>query len=208
MQALKVKMSPDRFAPNAKRKKRFRSLLAAGVAIVGFPIWALAAVLLDLNGNRSDPGGHWDAIVVAGCKVKPDGRASLSLVRRTTKAVALWQAGRAPVIVLTGGSGQWPPAEAEAAAVVARSLGVPDQSLILESRSRDTAENARFASQVTPAKRIIVVTDTYHVRRCEWFFRRYFDTVVGVGVVSPGASRAVGAFREAIAVAYYVIVRP
>ncbi len=198
-------MSPDRLPSSLKRRKRRRSLLAAGAAIVGFPIWVAAAVGLDVSGHRQDPGGQWDAIVVAGCKVNPDGRASPSLVRRTTRAVSLWQAGRAPIIVLTGGSGKWPPTEAEAAAVVARSLGVPDRNLILESRSIDTAENARFASQLTPAKRIIVVTDTYHVCRCEWFFRRYFHTVVGVGVVSPSVHRAVGAFREAIAVAYYLL---
>jgi len=198
-------MSSDRLLPSLKCGKRCRSLLAAGAAIVGFPIWAAAAVVLDANGHRPDPGGQWDAIVVAGCKVNPDRRASLSLVRRTTRAVALWQAGRAPVIVLTGGSGEWPPTEAEAAAVIARNLGVPDRNLILESRSINTAENARFASQLTPAKRVIVVTDTYHVFRCEWLFRQYFDTVVGVGVVSPLAQRAVGAFREAIAIAYYSI---
>ena len=200
-------MLPARLPPNVKRSVRFWSLLAAGVAIVGFTIWATTAVVLDVSGRRQDPRGQWDAIVVAGCKVNRDGRASPSLVRRTTRAVALWQAGRAPVIVLTGGRGKWPPTEAEAAAVVARSLGVPDRNLILESRSLDTAENARCASLLTPAKRIIVVTDTYHVVRCEWFFRRYFDTVVGVGVVSPIAQRAVGAFREAIAIAYYSIVR-
>jgi uncharacterized SAM-binding protein YcdF (DUF218 family) len=198
-------MFPDRSPLSLKRTNQWRSLLAAGVAIVGFPIWAATAVALDDNGHREDPGGKWDAIVVAGCRVNLDGRASLSLVRRTAKAVALWQAGRAPVIVLTGGSGKWPRTEAEAAAEVARSLGVPARNLVLESRSKDTAENARFASQVTSAQRIIVVTDTYHVRRCEWFFRRHFQTVVGVGVVSPNAQRAIGAFREAIAVAYYLL---
>lgn len=201
-------MSPDRVVPSSqKRRKRYRLLLTASAALVGFPIWVATAVVLDAIGHRQDPGGKWDAIVVAGCGVNPDGRASLALVRRTTKAVELWQAGRAPVIVLTGGSGKRTPlTEAEAAAVVARSLGVPDRNLILESRSIDTAENARFVSQITSAQRIIVVTDTYHVRRCEWFFRRHFNTVVGVGVVSPNVQRALGAFREAIAFAYYLLL--
>jgi uncharacterized SAM-binding protein YcdF (DUF218 family) len=179
--------------------------MVTGMAIVGFPIWFSIAVLLDIYGNRGDPGGYWDAIVVAGCRVKPDGHASLSLVRRTQKAVELWKAGRAPVIVLTGGMGNWPPTEAQAAAALAEELGVPRQNLILENRSTNTLENARNAAALLTKRRIIVVTDRYHVRRCEWMFRKYFDTVTGVGVVSPLAQRASGAFREALAYVYYMM---
>jgi uncharacterized SAM-binding protein YcdF (DUF218 family) len=180
--------------------------MAVGVAIVGFPIWVVAAILLDISGHRRDPGGNWDAIIVAGCRVNPDGQASLSLVRRTEKAVELWRAGRAPVILFTGGLGKWPPTEAQAAANVAIQLGVPAKDLILEDRSTNTLENARNAAALLPKRRIVVVTDTYHVRRCEWFFGKYFESVVGVGAVSPLPQRATGSFREAIAYAYYLLV--
>jgi uncharacterized SAM-binding protein YcdF (DUF218 family) len=186
-------------------KQRIRLAMAAGVAVVGFPVWVTSAVLLERDGHRADPDGNWDAIVVAGCRVMFDGRPSLALVRRTEKAVQLWRAGRAPVIVLTGGVGRWPPSEAEAAARVARSLGVPDASLVLEERSTNTEQNARYARKLVSGERIIVVSDTYHVRRCEWFFRRHFQHVTGVGVVSPFAERASGAFRESIAYAYYSV---
>jgi len=187
------------------RGKRSRAVLAIGAAVVGFPIWVAAAVALDVSGRRSDPTGHWDAIVVPGCLVLPNGQPSASLVRRTTKAVELWRKGRAPVIVLTGGVVNWPPAEAVAAARTARDLGVPESALLVESQSRNTAENARLAREVAPFARIVVVTDRYHVRRCEWFFREYFEVVQGVGVTSPFFERAKGAFREAIAYAYYLL---
>lgn len=181
--------------------------MAGGVAVIGFPVWTLSAALLDYDGHRPDPTGKWDAIVVAGCRVLPDGRASLSLTRRTEKAVQLWRAGRAPVIVLTGGVGRWPRSEAAAAAEVARSLGVPEQQLILEARSKNTLQNARYAREQLSGERVIVVSDTYHVRRCEWFFRRHFAAVAGVGVVSPLVERATGAFRESMAFAYYLLAR-
>src|SRR5512141_1327731 len=92
----------------AQRARRLCYLVATGAAILGFPAWVAIALLLDIIGARSDPGGRWDAIVVAGCRVNPDGHASLSLVRRTEKAVELWRAGRAPIILLTGGQGKWP----------------------------------------------------------------------------------------------------
>ena len=193
---------------NSPRTKRSFHLFAIGAAIVGFPIWVATAIALDIMGHRSDPTGHWDAIVVAGCPVRQDGQPSPSLLRRTTKAVELWRQGLAPIIVLTGGVVNWPPAEAVAAARTARELGVPESALLVESQSKNTAENARLAREIAPFARIIVVTDRYHVRRCEWFFREYFEVVRGVGVVSPFFARAKGAFREAIAYAYYWVSPP
>jgi uncharacterized SAM-binding protein YcdF (DUF218 family) len=165
------------------------------------------AVALDAYGQRSDPQGTYDAIVVAGCRVLPDGSPSLSLVRRTTKAVELWRRGAAPLIALTGGSRDALPAESMVAAEVARKLGVPESALVLEIHSTSTAENARCLRALVTFNRIVVVTDSFHVFRCEWFFGKYFQEVRGVGVLSPLSHRTRGAFREAVAIAYYVVLR-
>ena len=191
----------------ASRPSRLRRF-APVILLMGLPVWTAAGIALDIYGHRVDPDGIWDAIVVAGCRVLPSGRPSLSLLRRTVKAVELWKRGLAPVIVLTGGVGEHPPAEAIAAAQVARSLGVPDSALVVEDRSRSTLENARFAHERLAANRVIVVTDAYHVLRCEWFFRLYFQRVQGVGVVSPWLERARGATREALAIGYFIVSRP
>jgi uncharacterized SAM-binding protein YcdF (DUF218 family) len=174
-------------------------------AVAGFPVWCGVAIALDWYGRRPDPSGHFDAIVVAGCRVMPSGQPSLSLTRRTTKAVELWRQGLAPMIVFTGGVRDFPPAESAAAAAVARNLGVPDTAMLLEGKSTSTAENARFLRALVDFNRIVVVTDSYHVRRCEWFFGKYFREVRGVGVVSPWPYRARDAFREALAYAYYIV---
>ncbi len=184
--------------------KRRPPIWAIAAAAAGFPIWCGLAIALDRYGHRPDPGGHFDAIVVAGCRVMPNGQPSLCITRRTTKAVELWRRGLAPVIVLTGGIGAFPPAESSAAAAVARGLGVPDSAMILESKSTSTAENARFSRALVDFNRIVVVTDSYHVRRCEWLFGKYFGEVRGVGVAAPWPYRARGAFREALAYAYYI----
>ena len=113
---------------------------ALAVVAAGLPVWTTVAIALDVYGHRDDPGGCWDAIVVAGCPVMRNGQPSQSLFRRTSKAVELWQKGRAPVIVLTGGAGESTPAEAVAAAAVARRMGVPESAMILEDKSRTTLE--------------------------------------------------------------------
>ena len=173
---------------------------AVGLLLLG---WALAALSLDVYGQRAAPvSGTWDAIVVAGCKVMPDGRPSPALERRVRRAVELWRAGRAPLLVFTGGVGVNPPAEAVVSAALARSLGVPESAIVREERSTTTAENARFAAEAVRARRILVVSDTYHVFRCERLFRRHFAEVRGVGSTPELYPRVRFALREVAAVAY------
>ena len=168
-------------------------------------LWLGAAVSLDTYGRRAAASDAWDAIVVAGCRVMPDGQPSNALKARTHKAVDLWRQGLAPVIVFTGGVGDTPPAESIAAGNLALSLGVPASAVVLESTSASTEENARNAAGILGGGRIIVVSDAYHVFRCERVFARYFDEVRGAGAISPITTRSRGAFREVLAVGYYAV---
>ena len=175
---------------------------ALGVIIFGLS-WCALGVALDRYGQR-DVAGRFDAIVVAGCRVDPNGRASLTLARRTRHAVALFERGVAPKLVFTGGVGDYPPSEAEAAAVIARRAGVPGSAIVLEDRSTSTEENARFAAElIGEDARIVVVSDAYHIFRSQRVFRRYFAEVVGSGSLGPRSIRARGALREVLAVGIY-----
>lgn len=174
--------------------------------LIGATLWAVVAGALDRYGQRSAPAGAWDAIVVAGCRVRPDGTASPALKRRTELAVELWREGRAPKIVLTGGVGKNPPSEARAAAAYAKGLGVPDDALVLEEKSTSTDENARYAADLIGRQRVLVVTDAYHVFRAERVFRRYFEDVRGVGSIGGTTVRVRGALREVAAVAVYAVL--
>jgi uncharacterized SAM-binding protein YcdF (DUF218 family) len=174
------------------------------VMVLCLGVWVALAVALDRYGHRTIDGDGWDAIVVAGCRVDPDGTPSLALKRRTRRAVALWKEGVAPRIVFTGGIGTWPPSEASAAASWAESLGVPRSALVLEERSTSTEENARFAAELLGADaRIVVVTDSYHVFRAERVFGRFFAEVRGSGSEPSWDVRTKGGLREVLAVAAY-----
>lgn len=152
--------------------------------------------------------GQWDAIVVLGCRVFPDGQPSRALAARVEAAVELYRQGRAARVVLTGGVGEAGIAEAEVAATLAESLGVPRDDLIVEARSTSTEQNARFAAQMIEGRRILIVTDAYHVFRSELVFERYFDEVHGVGTLNPRWwPRVKGALREVAAVAGYGLLR-
>ncbi len=168
-------------------------------------LYAGAAVWLDRYGRREPAGAAFEAIIVLGCRVYPDGRPSRSLVGRVERAVALFDEGRAPRLVLTGGFGDAPISEARAAAAIARSLGVPKEALILEERSTSTEENAREAALLLSAERVLVVTDSYHVFRAERVFGRYFACARGAGARGRGSARLRGALREVAAVGAYAL---
>lgn len=177
------------------------------VALGGALSWSALAWGLDRYGQRRpEPEGRWDAIVVLGCRVFPDGQPSVALARRVQKAAELFEAGRADVLVLTGGRGDTGVVEAEVAATVAESLGVPRSAMVLETRSTSTDENARFAAEAIAGRRVLVVTDAYHVLRSERVFARHFVEVHVVGTVSPRWwPRLQGALREVVALAGYAV---
>jgi len=174
-------------------------------AVVGVGLWVAAATGVDLVGSRSSPEGTWDAIVVPGAKVYADGGLSAPMRDRTLRAVELWRAGVAPRIVISGGLCSYAGAtQAEAGAALAEQRGVPRESLVLEKRAFNTEENARFTAELLGPVRVVVVTDTYHVLRCELVFGRFFAEVEGVGVAPPPTVRAKMALREVLALTSYL----
>lgn len=165
--------------------------------------WVVGAAALDAWGRTRAPDGRYDAIVVAGCRIDPDGTPSPALEWRVRLAVDLWRRGVAPRLVFTGGVGTYPPSEAVGAAALAEALGVPRRVMVLEDRSTSTEENAALAAQEVRADRVLVVTDAYHVFRARRVFDRHFAEVDAVGSTYGQWSRLRGALREVLAVAAY-----
>lgn len=163
------------------------------------------ASMLDVYGQRRPSKSKYDAIIVLGCRVQPDGTPSLALQARTRKAVELYNKGYADKIVLTGGVGDYAPAESVAAMQYATTtLNVDPSVFVLEQESTSTEENAEFAKKVLPTgDAVLVVSDSYHILRSEKVFRRYFEEVDGVGRVPIPAVRIKGAIREVAALIAY-----
>lgn len=177
-------------------------VLASTYLVVGF--------VLDRYGLHH-VAGEMDAIVVAGCRVMPGGRPSTALRRRAELAARLWHEGKAPLIVLTGGVGENPPSEASVAAEVVVNLGVPRSAIRLEDDSTSTEENARFAARILRDElgrdaSVIVVSDSYHVFRCERVFGRHFASATGTGSKGDAWPRVKGSLREVVALSAYAVL--
>lgn len=91
-------------------------------------------------------------------------------------AARLWHAGKAPIILCTGGLAPLSRASAPECPEVAgflRDLGVPDPALRVESASRTTAENARETRRLLGnGGRVLLVTSARHMPRALVAFRR------------------------------------
>lgn len=186
----------------SRDSRRWRlGVLVSAIALGGG--WLLGATILDHYGARHTDADRADAIVVLGAGVLQSGKASPPLARRTLRAVELWKAGVAPVIVMTGGLGPHPPSQALVSRALAIENGVPPSAILVEATSHNTWENARNASKVSGAKRVVIVTDAFHIYRATAMFEQHFEAVAAVGVVARPYNRARGALREVISVTYY-----
>lgn len=119
-----------------------------------------------------------DAIVVLGNRPPLDenGQVAPETARRVRRGVALFQAGLAPLMVVTGGRSPSGAIEADVMAAYARELGVPEEAILREPRARDTAENAGYSiallceDRADCAPSVIVVSSPYHLRRAVRLF--------------------------------------
>ena len=123
-----------------------------------------------------------DAIVVLGGAVggpEPP-RITLDLTDaadRVLHAARLYRAGKAPVIVISGGAISWLGSDIPEAGSIQSLLeewGVPGASILTESASRNTYENAVFTRQLLAAhelQRVLLVTSAMHMPRALATFR-------------------------------------
>jgi uncharacterized SAM-binding protein YcdF (DUF218 family) len=119
--------------------------------------------------------------VVLGC------RPAAGLARRLDHGIRLFQAGAAPVMLLSGG-GSGPVPESETMRRMALARGVPEAAVLLEPGSHDTIENAREAARllrVSGGRRVLLVSDRVHLPRAALLFRVAGLRIAGWGAVPP-----------------------
>ncbi|MEM9067306.1 MAG: YdcF family protein [Myxococcota bacterium] len=127
---------------------------------------------------RAEPLRNADAIVVLGNRPPVDDTGAIrpELRRRIETGVALFQAGRAPILVVTGGVAPSGHVEAEVMRDHAVSQGVPQGRIRMEPNARDTIENAGFTLRMLCgddphcAPSIIVVSTPFHLPRARRLF--------------------------------------
>ncbi|MCL2626577.1 MAG: YdcF family protein [Cystobacterineae bacterium] len=164
-------------------KWSFKTALGLGVAWVGLAAWVghYGRIAGKEEGEGEKPQG--EAIVVMGARVLPRGRPSPALRARAERAARLFHGGAAPLLLVSGGKTDMPKSEAQAGCEVVVQKNVPLYACLLEEQSRSTAQNAEFSAPLLRqrgVRRIVLVSDGYHLLRACAHFRREGFSVLPV----------------------------
>ena len=185
------------FLPASPVRLRWLRLLAVTALAI---VWLLGAPLVSTIAagfleSRSQPfdrtaTSRFDAVVVLGAGVmgkgslRPADQLSGLSMQRTFCGADLFAEGRAPRLVLSGGDASIfgaGPKEAVEMKRLAIRLGVPEQAIVLDDRSRTTHENAAGTKRLLGQSSVLLVTSASHMPRAAALFRKQgFDVTPAV----------------------------
>lgn len=132
--------------------------------IVFFAVFFMAIEGYIIAAPYTNKAKKSDAIIILGCRVgKP------FLENRTKKAYELYSEGLSKKIIVTGGVGQGLDiSEAQWEKDYLLELGVDEEDILLENKSKDTFQNLEFSKKIMDEnnmKSAIVVSNSFHLRR-------------------------------------------
>jgi len=149
---------------------RWLTILVLGL----FALWLIAALILVINGlkERVEPA---DVAVVLGNEVYLNGEPSRPLKARLDRAVELFRRHLFPQIVVSGGIETNGTDETLAMRQYLMRQGVPAEAILLDPRGADTMDTAEDTVALMNQhgwKRIIVISQYFHLPRCKLAFRK------------------------------------
>jgi len=159
----------DERTPNHDKKPSRRILwLLLLAALAAFVFFMGVTGCRIVNAAGESPTHVADTLVIFGA-AEYAGRPSPVYKARLDHGFDLFQKGMAPVVITTGGAGHDPDFNEGAVGrdYLAR-RGIPEESLIAETQSSDTAQSAGRVANIMRANGMhscIAVSDAYHVFR-------------------------------------------
>lgn len=160
-----------------KNQKTRRILLICLVVVLGLGILGASAVL-GINAyvvNSTAPQllspeeaanlTDVDCILVLGCKVNTNGQPSAMLHDRLRRGVELFNAGAAPKLLMSGDHGTMTYNEVQSMKQFAVDEGISSSDVFMDHAGFSTYESIYRALDIFQAKKIIIVTQEYHLHR-------------------------------------------
>lgn len=156
-------------------KKKF--LIRAGAVILCLCILALGAIFgLDalVKGTTTDQIlspqeaaqlQDVDCILVLGCGVHDDGSPSDMLHDRLRRGVELYELGTSPKLLMSGDHGRKGYDEVDAMKSFAVEAGIPSEDVFMDHAGFSTYESMYRAKEIFQAKKIVIVSQEYHLYR-------------------------------------------
>ena len=173
--------------------KWLRRLILAGVlliCLVVLPrIYVHFAVADRVYSEVGDPP-HCKIALVLGAKVNRDGSLCKSLASRVDKAIQLYKAGKCDKLLMSGDNRVKTYNEPERMRDYAAARGVPLANIKLDYAGRRTYDSVYRAKHIFGIKKVLVVTQAFHVDRSVFLCNHLGIDAYGVQASDAGDLRA------------------
>lgn len=121
-----------------------------------------------------------DCILVLGCGVRSDGTPSDMLYDRLQRGVELYEAGAAAKLLMSGDHGREGYDEVDTMKSFAVDAGIASEDVFMDHAGFSTYESMYRAKEIFQAKKIIIVTQEYHLYRAVYIAERLGLEAYGV----------------------------
>lgn len=158
------------------------SVLVVSVVVLNMIVcFSTSGKMRSVEDSFDDNG--YDCIIVLGCGIRGDEPTPL-LSDRLDAAVALYNAGAAPKMLMSGDHGRDDHDEVSVMRKYVMEKGVPSEDIFLDHAGFSTYETMYRASYIFGIKRAVVVTQKYHL------YRALYDAsafkIEAVGTIATG----------------------
>lgn len=173
-----------------KQKKKWIKRVLAAIFIVGL---ACLIALSGINGYMvlAEKGRivsaeeaaklkDVDCILVLGCGLEADGTPSQMLTDRLLTCIQLYDSGAAPKLLMSGDHGRTDYDEVNAMKQFAIDRAVPSEDIFMDHAGFSTYESIYRARDIFKAKKVIIVTQQYHLYRALYIADKLGLEVYGV----------------------------
>lgn len=152
------------------RAKRLLWLFILALLIIAIPVgindWVIQSTASRIVTAEKATGlQDVECILVLGCAVRPDGTPSAMLAERLDRGIELYEKGAAPKLLMSGDNGQVEYNEVVPMGNYALEKAVPSQDIFLDYAGFSTYESMYRAKEIFQAKKILIVTQKYHLHR-------------------------------------------
>ena len=145
--------------------------LLGGTAVAGINFWVCDSTAgRILSPEKASTLTDIDCVLVLGCQVKENGRPSHMLEDRLKRGVSLYQSGM-PKLLMSGDHGRETYNEVGTMKQYATDAGVPAEDVFMDHAGFSTYESLYRAKEVFGVKRLVIVTQKYHLYRALFIAR-------------------------------------
>ena len=160
--------------------------LAGGLALLavnGYMVWRVRSYIVSPEEAGRLP--KVDCVMVLGCGVHPDGSPTGMLRDRMNQGISLYQAGVSDRLLMSGDHGRENYDEVNRMKQMAVDAGVPSSAVFMDHAGFSTYDSMYRARDIFQVKRMVVVTQNYHMYRALYVARSMGIDAYGVSAWSP-----------------------